>query len=130
MKEEWDKAVSHINFCVELYKLQMTGGRLFLHEHPDTASSWGLESIVWLAAQDLVHCVKCDMCAFGMTATDEMGEAPVRKTTRLMSNSPEVLKRVDTRCTNRDGEPGTVQHRHVQLVGGKAKQCQVYPRAF
>ena len=42
-----------------------------------------------------------------------------------MSSSPEVLTRVEARCTNELGGP---PHRHVHLVQGRAKAAQVYPR--
>ena len=34
------KARVHLEFCKELYQLQMRAGRYFLHEHPRRASSW------------------------------------------------------------------------------------------
>ena len=30
----------HLDFCAELYKMQIEGGRHYLHEHPMSASSW------------------------------------------------------------------------------------------
>ena len=30
----------HLAFCAELYQMQLSAGRYFLHEHPLTASSW------------------------------------------------------------------------------------------
>ena len=60
-----------------------------------------------------------------MTSTDEQGVAPVKKGTRLMSSSGEILKRVDRKCSNGNG--GT-PHRHVHLIQGRAKAAQVYPR--
>ena len=48
----------------------------------------------------------CDMCAYGMVVTDSLGEALAKKGTRLMSNSPEVIKRVSRRCTNESAESG------------------------
>ena len=98
-----------------------------MHEHPAGATSWGMKEIVCLMMNDQVGTVNVDMCCFGMTATKEGKEGPVRKRTRIISNSQEVLKRVDRTCPNRGG----VQvHEHVVLEGGKAKQAQVYPREF
>ena len=34
------EAVMHLHFVAGLYKLQIDGGRHFLHEHPATATSW------------------------------------------------------------------------------------------
>ena len=67
------------------------------------------------------------MCAYGMKSEDDKGEGLVKKATRIMSSSPEVLKRVEARCSNEDGGP---QHRHVHLIQGRAKAAQVYPRAL
>ena len=49
------------------------------------------------------------------------------KATKILSSSSEVLKQVDRQCSNKRGED---RHRHVQLVQGRARACQVYPRLF
>ena len=69
-----------------------------------------------------VELVEVDMCGFGMTAKDEGEEKPVRKRTKILTNSAEVAKRVARKC---DGS-----HEHVHLMSGKAKRAQLYPRAF
>ena len=121
-------AREHIKFCIELYRSQIASGRFFMHEHPHSASSWQLPEVMELLCHRDVESVTCDMCAYGMVSEDENGIAPAQKRTRIMSNSPEVLKRVGKQCTNKtDGEKA---HRHVQLLGGRAKKCQVYPKAF
>ena len=35
--------MKHLEFCMELYQIQIDGGLYFLHEDPDSASSWGRE---------------------------------------------------------------------------------------
>ena len=30
----------HLDFCAKLYEIQHEAGRLFVHEHPDKATSW------------------------------------------------------------------------------------------
>ena len=48
--------------------------------------------------------VTVDMCQSGMTAKSKDGkEGPVQKKTRIVSNSQEVLKRVDKKCPNGGG---------------------------
>ena len=42
---ELAQAVRHINFCVKLYHRQRVRGRYYLHEHPQTATSWKLPAI-------------------------------------------------------------------------------------
>ena len=99
-----------------------------MHEHPHSASSWKCKSIVEMMCHRDVGAVTCDMCAYGMVARDENGTGPAQKRTTIMSNSPEGLKRVGMQCPNKSN--GGEFHRHVQLLSGRAKQCQVYPRAF
>ena len=60
-----------------------------------------------------------DKCRFGMRARDEYGEAPVRKTTRVLSNDLGIFGRMDQRCEDR--------HRHVALVSGRPKAAAIYP---
>ena len=74
-----------------------------------------------LLRQD-VELIEVDMCSFGMAANDEYGEALVRKRTKILTNSIEVARRVERKCTG--------DHRHVHLIAGKAKRAQLYPRAF
>ena len=57
-----------------------------------------------------------------MTATDKLGEAPVRKTTRIATNAPEISDAMSARC-----EGG---HRHVHLVSGRPKHAAVFPPGF
>ena len=115
---------------MEIYKIQAKAGRLFMHEHPHSASSWKRREVLEIMAMSGVGTITIDMCAFGMVATDEHGEGPAKKSTSVMSNSPEVLKSIHRICANDDPSRREEHHRHVQLTGGKAKACQVYPRAF
>ena len=39
-QEELRKACVHLEFLMSLYKEQIEGGCLFIHEHPKLASSW------------------------------------------------------------------------------------------
>ncbi len=121
-------AKGHIKFCTELYRMQMSEHRYFLHEHPCTATSWRMPEIVKLMGEFEVDTEICDMCAYGMKITDQHGEALAEKKTRVMSNSAEVLKRLNKKCSNRNGHE--TKHRHADTTGGKVKLCQVYPRAF
>ena len=130
VKKEMGQAVGHLKFCMEIYRIQASAGRLFMHEHPHSASSWRRQEVIEIMTMPGVGTITIDMCAFGMVATDGDGEAPAKKSTNIMSNSPEVLKSVSRRCVNGDPSKKDEHHRHVQLTGGKAKACQVYPRAF
>ncbi len=98
-------AKEHVKFCLEVYMIQMRAGRYFMHEHPHTASSWDMPEVLQLAAEYGVDMTTCDMCAFGLTVKDPHGEALAEKRTRIMSNSPEILKRVSLQCSNRAAPP-------------------------
>ena len=57
-----------------------------------------------------------------MVATDEQGEGPVRKTTRIATNIHEIAEALSLRC-----EGG---HRHVHLVSGRPRNAAIYPTEF
>ena len=78
---------------------------------------------------DGVEVVRTDMCAFGMQSRDESGIGFVKKPTSMMTNSPEVARRLARRCTDKDAAEGD-QNRHVQLINGRAGHAQVYPRSL
>ena len=52
-----------------------------------------------------VELVEVDMCNFGMVASDEYGEALVRKRTRVLTNSADVARRISRKCNS--------MHRHA-----------------
>ena len=114
------EAVQHLHFVVGLYKLQLEGGRHFLHEHPATASSWADPLMERLMKQRGVSTVVSDQCEYGLLTPGPNGEPmPAKKPTRWMSSSPHMLKRLSRRC-QRD-------HTHQHLVGGRAKSAENYP---
>ena len=63
------------------------------------------------------------MCQFGMMATDENGTGHVKKPTTMMTNSVEIHRELDRQCT-----PDS--HRHVQVLGGRAKHAAIYPKGL
>ena len=46
---------------------------------PEKSKAWEMPEITELMAHAEVGSVVLHMCAFGMTSTDEQGEAPVKK---------------------------------------------------
>ena len=113
-------AVMHVRFCCEIYKLQVAEGRYFLHEHPQTASSWKLKCVQEVEKLEGVMTMVAHMCQYGMTSKDDQGFGPVLKPTKFMGNSECIMKRLQKRCDRK--------HRHVQLVNGRAKKAQEYPK--
>ena len=129
MAKQLESAKRHIRFCLEVYAMQIAGKRHFVHEHPERSKAWDMPEVKQFLMRQEVGLTTLHMCAFGMTGRDELGEAPVQKATRVMSSSPEVLKRISRRCANETCEEPK-RHRHVHLVQGRAKAAQVYPRKF
>ena len=76
-----------------------------------------------------------------MRITDKNGNALVKKSTKFLTNAPEVCKRINRSCSNRKEsggslrtplkrlQPKLVQHRHADVMGGYVKQCQLYPKS-
>ena len=42
----------HIEFCLKIYGMQIKANRFFVHEHPNTATSWKMAGMVELLATD------------------------------------------------------------------------------
>ncbi len=82
-------AKQHLEFCVELYRIQVQGGRYFVHEHPAYASSWQTEIMESIMKDDGVTKATCDQCQYG--GADESGN-PVKKPTSFMTNAPELAR--------------------------------------
>ena len=94
------QAEVHLRFVCDLYKTQHEAGRYFLHEHPLFATSWQTDFIAEILRMDGVDTVWGDQCQYGQQGgTDE----PVKKPTRWLSNSEEILKKLDTKCVGRGG---------------------------
>ena len=111
MKKELEDAKGHIRFCMEIYRTQLKARRHFIHEHPETPRAWKMPEVIDIMMQPEVDSTVLHMCAFGMKATDGEGTALVKKPTRIMSSSEEVMKRISRRCSNENGE--CCKHRHV-----------------
>ena len=73
--------------------------------------------------------VMADQCEFGLKSQDRWGEAAAKKPTRFLTNSYHVGDALAVRCQN-EKRAARDQHRHVQLIAGKAKMAQVYPRGL
>ena len=95
----------------------LNGKRHFVHEHPEKSRAWDMPEVIDFMLKPEVDSTVLHMCAFGMTAKDEQGEAPVQKATRIMSSSDEISKQVALQCSNR----------HVHPIQGRARHAEVYP---
>ena len=118
-QRQWDTDVKHLEWAMDRYEKQMELGKLFLHEHPASASSWRLRRVRKLASTPGVYSVVGDMCQFGLRTA---GGGYARKRTRFLTNSWEIAQEISKLC------PGT--HVHTPLVGGKAKATEQYTPEF
>ena len=100
--QKWNEAVGDLNFCLQLYKIQMREGRYFLHEHPLSATSWQLPSVKAMLSKHGIISTYVNMCAYGMTSKDEGGKGLVSKLTRFMTNSPAIADKLASKCSNRE----------------------------
>ena len=117
------EATVHIDWCVELYRMQAEQGGYFLHEHPSGATSWKLRSIKDLMFEKNVEVVEADMCMFGMTTNVKGKEMAAKKPTKFMSNSPEIVRELARKCRG--------EHEHGWLVGGaRTKKAAIYPKGL
>ena len=99
--------------------MQHSEGRYFLHEHPQSASSWQINCIKRVRALKGVDAVVGHMCRVGMTMEEDGQGKKVYKPTLWMSNAPHVLKHMHKLCTK--------DHEHVRLTGQITKQVAIYP---
>jgi len=121
----WKEAVEHIKFVISLYRLQVREGRLFLHEHPAGASSWGLKMVQDLMKEEGVVTSIADQCQYGLMTQAERtsGVTPARKRTRFMTNSIAVAEELSKKCQG--------GHVHTHLMGGnRASQAARYPQGL
>jgi hypothetical protein len=104
-----------------VYRWQLNRGCYFLHEHPDSASSWELPEVRAVMNLPAVQVIKSNACGYGMEAVDASGaEGPVKKPTRWMGNPPRLMKELNRRCEGR-------HESHVPLLNGRAARAAIYP---
>ena len=110
----------HLHFVISIYKMQLRGGRHFLHEHPAGATSWKDAQMEALLRQKGVGVVTSDQCMYGLMTRGKDGSIMhAKKPTKWASSSPQMLARLQTRCDK--------THDHQHLMGGRAKDAAYYP---
>ena len=100
VEEAKRQATIHLQFCAAMYREQLRNGRYVLHEHPDTASSWGEHCVSNLLKKQGVVRVTGDQWMYGLKAKDGVREGLARKRTGFLINSPCIAKKLDLRCPN------------------------------
>ncbi|CAK0838042.1 unnamed protein product, partial [Prorocentrum cordatum] len=125
-REAYAVGCEHLRFVMELYTLQVKHDRTFLHEHPWSADSWGLDIVKDVMALPGVEVGRGDQCVFGLVVADAHGDRLAKKPTGWMSNNKEVLDEVCKRCPNDTGIGS--RHEHSTFVGRNmrvAERCPV-----
>ena len=134
MRRAYDRAVQHMEFVTMLYQEQLHAGRYFLHEHPESASSWVLKCIRTLLQTPGVQRVVGDQCQYGALVNSGVSAGqPVKKPTGFMTNSPEIAQELKLRCQGGPtpgacSRPGGGHHTHCS--GKIAREAAIYPRGL
>ena len=99
-KRQLAEGIRHMEFMAKLYKKQVDGGRVFLHENPAHAKSWALPCIRRLMRELGVHVVEADQCMFGLkTWGDRKSQLMLaKKPTRFMTNSQVLGRELSRKC--------------------------------
>ena len=111
-------------FAFELYEIQAAAGRFYLHEHPQGASSWTHKTVTdFCMRHPDAELATMHMCAYDMKVMSKDGQelGYAMKPTSWLTNAPAIAEQLRQTC------PGG--HHHEVLLDGKARQCQVYPKA-
>ena len=108
-----------LRVAVKACRMQMRSGGLFFFEHPAGATSWKEPCLMELRETSGVQTLVIDQCMYGLQSQDREGIAPVRKTTRILTNVRGAERYLSNRCDH--------SHRHVELLNNQAKAAQIYP---
>ena len=110
----------HLHFVISLYQIQLANKRHFLHEHPVGAKSWEDPYMLRILSDHRVGTSVADQCMYGLTTHGPDGDPmAAQKPTKWASSSPQMLRRLNTRCDK--------SHSHQHLVGGRAAAAAYYP---
>ncbi len=60
------EAAVMLHFAVQIYEVLLKAGRHFLHEHPQSASSWQDARMSKMLAHPRVNTVVAHLCQYGM----------------------------------------------------------------
>ena len=96
---------------------------MFALEHPASASSWQLAIMNELLMIKGSERVNFDFCALGMKIDVDGVPTPVKKRTSVVTNSPTLARELKKKQCMAD-------HEHANTLGGKIKQCEIYPEEF
>ena len=125
VRKQKKEASIHIDFCIELMKMQMDAGRYFIYEHPSSASSWQLPRMERLFKRQGIWSVVSDQCQYDQTGG---GNLPLRKRTRYVANGQHLLHHLRKRCRGTRRGQCTNGLPHGSVCGQRAVKAAIYPQ--
>lgn len=103
----WAHGMRLLNHAIACAQKQVDAGRLFVLEHPARASSWQTAEMKHLKSQPFVYEVVFDQCMTGLRS--KVHQLPMRKRTRLLTNSVSVVRNFQNLCCDRSHTHQTIQ---------------------
>ena len=83
----WFEMKEYIKFAIQLYRIQLTGGRWFLHEHPVTASSNSLLEVQKFMREEGVESPVANLCRCGSETWTTGHIKPTKRPTGFLTNT-------------------------------------------
>ena len=133
--EEWERRHVAANvllaLAMQICKYQHDHKAGFIFEHPSGASSWSEPDVEFVRQLPDVRKVIFDACAVG--AVTKVDRFPVKKSTALLTNIPEVVAKFETqkcRCPVQMIDGKMQRHRAIMgFEGGvsRSRFAQIYP---
>ena len=87
--------LEHLRLAAAIMKWQTRRGKYVIYDQPDGARSWKEPEIEEILALPEIMRTTCDMCQYGMCVD---GRQLNKKTTGILTNSPEVATQSSRRC--------------------------------
>ena len=119
----WDRDMELLEHSMRCACVQGSTGRAWCFEHPERAESWKTKTVADVRALPGALEVVFDQCMVGLQTP--ISRIPMRKRTRLLTNSPLIVAAFSGRLCNRS-------HHHRIIHGSEggiklAKWAQTYP---
>ena len=108
--QAWMRQGRHyLTHSMRCARIQHAEGRFFAFEHPAGASSWKEDTVREVARLPGVYMVTFDMCMVGLTSP--VLKIPMRKRTRIMTNSRRLVQAFQGCMCDRQHEHKVIQDR-------------------
>ena len=112
-------AEAHLEFAAKMCLLQHRRGKHFVFEHPASATSWSMKSLVELKQKTRACTVLSHQCQFGVTTVVDGERGLVKKPTKFLTSSWCIAKSLYKLCSG--------GHRHHSIMEGRAAKAAEYP---